>query len=745
MEDNRMERSPNLGTLRSGDWQRLQDWVERFEDAWQGADTVDLEKFLPSAEDALRVTVLAELVKSELEIRCRRGQAVRLDAYLERFPELTRAPDLLPRLLYEEYRVRQMHGDRPALTTYQLRFPDHYGELQKLASAQPVKASVSSKFLAAGGGYNLIKRIGSGGFGEVWLAEAPGGIKAAVKILFRPADHEEAQRELSALELIKEMRHPFLLQTQAYWTTEDRIYVVMELADGSLRDRLKECRQAGAGGVPLAEMLQYFREAADALDFLHDRHVQHRDIKPENILLLQRHAKVADFGLARSQDSRRMVTASGSGTPFYMAPEVWRGRSSIHSDQYSLAVTYAELRLDRRIFSSRELAQLMYDHMQATPDLAPLPEPEQAVLRKALAKEPEERYPSCGVFVRELVEQMADELGRTDPDLAILPARAMQRSRSSSGSTLEALATIRPGQGNTPSALVDVTEKLEEAPSPDRQRGKRQSLWLPLAGLAVVMLAGLAVAFWPRTQTWLPPGEGWQAVSTSGEKTHGWFFADRIARTIDGEQVGFICIRKRPGTDDPPTFYLMEDKVWVGLYRAFVKDDVKDRTWETLANQHNNERFPVYGVPVDEAHRFAVWLGGKLPTRAQWDKAAGRFEQGASEQSGPFEGPWGPGDIAIDRDDPMAVGAARKDRSRFGVRDMAGNGREWTREVTGNLQVPLTNPDRFARVYLRGRGYQDPEPLRFEQLKDHERSARYVPDPKETMDISFRVVVEIEF
>src|SRR5262249_34832430 len=155
--------------------------------------------------------------------------------------------------------------------------------------------------------------------------------------------------------------------------------------------------------------------------------------------LLQRHAKVADFGLAREQGSRHLVTASGSGTPFYMAPEVWRGKSSVHSDQYSLAVTYVELRLDRRPFSSRELAQLMYDHLEQPPDLTPLPDAEQQVLRKALAKEPDQRYPSCTAFVQALEEALAGQLGRTDPDLAVAAAGS-RAGRSGE----ESFGTIRP-------------------------------------------------------------------------------------------------------------------------------------------------------------------------------------------------------------------------------------------------------------------------------------------------------------
>src|SRR5262249_22065188 len=154
-------------------------------------------------------------------------------------------------------------------------------------------------------------------------------------------------------------------------------------------------KQQGREGIPVEELLAYFAEAAEALDFLHKKNVQHRDIKPDNILLLQGHAKVADFGLARLQEGRLLASATSSGTPAYMAPEVWRGKVSHHSDQYSLAATYVELRLGRPLFPSRDLPTLMMDHLQQTPLLAPLPEAEQQVLLKALHKEPAQRYADC--------------------------------------------------------------------------------------------------------------------------------------------------------------------------------------------------------------------------------------------------------------------------------------------------------------------------------------------------------------
>src|SRR5262249_37459863 len=152
-------------------------------------------------------------------------------------------------------------------------------------------------------GYQLMERIGRGAFGDVYRALAPGGVVVAVKRMFRSIDDETSQRERQALEKIRDLRHPFLLQTHSFRAFEDRLVIVMELADGSLEDRLKECRAAGLPGIPEEELLRYFTEAAEALDYLHQQKLSHRDIKPQNLLHLQGHAKVADFGIARTQEN----------------------------------------------------------------------------------------------------------------------------------------------------------------------------------------------------------------------------------------------------------------------------------------------------------------------------------------------------------------------------------------------------------------------------------------------------------
>ncbi len=269
--------------------------------------------------------------------------------------------------------------------------------------------------------YNLIERIGVGTFGEVWRAEAPGGVEVAVKVIFRPVTDDEVKRELESLDLIKCLRHPYLLRTHAYFIADDRLRIAMELADSCLSDRLRECQKAGQSGIPLDELLGYFLETAEALDYLHGERVLHRDVKPDNILLLKGHAKVADFGLARLlQQNRQSVSASGAGTPPYMAPEVWHSRVNPASDQYSLALSYIELRLGRRLKERCNMMDWMFFHLQEAPDLSALGREEKRISLRALAKEPAKRYPTCVAFVEELAGAACDNTPASPiPDVSL--------------------------------------------------------------------------------------------------------------------------------------------------------------------------------------------------------------------------------------------------------------------------------------------------------------------------------------
>jgi hypothetical protein len=496
----------------------------------------------------------------------------------------------------------------------------------------------------------------------------------------------------------------------------------MELADGSLQDRFKEYRAKGQSGIPPEELLAYFSEAAEALDYLRKEKLAHRDIKPQNLLHLKGHAKVADFGVARHQENTVDHTMNVGGTPAYMPPEMWRGDISVHSDQYSFAVAWYEMRTGRRVFDAKTPIDIAQQHLSGTPDVSGVPPAEQQVLLRALAKDPAQRYPGCKEFVQ---------------DLAV---------------------TLRP----------------KAAPPPPSRRMTTMLLTVALTVTASILFAlVLKNLFSVRVDSvrvdWQP--DGWKAVGQGVDKDlNGGTYYRRLVKRVGDEDV-FMVLVKREKATDPPTFYMMENKVWNKLFQQFaadpkvhellqsyedenpgtIKEEWRHGAWNgeavNLGVDGDQERVPVCGVTVTEAYFFAQWLGGKLPTQKQWLKAAGASLDATmpdEENTGPFQGQASDtSDLGVGlRTGPLPVGTARR-AVIHDIHDMAGNGMEWTRNIQNSVSqvVPVDSAVRKdAQVLLMGRNYLEERPLTFKEMRK--------PDAKAYLDttpyISFRVVLERE-
>jgi serine/threonine protein kinase len=272
-------------------------------------------------------------------------------------------------------------------------------------TAPPVEPGAGGSLLLRPGAhplpdYELVKKLGEGGFGEVWHARGPGGMDVALK--FIRLDAHGSALEVRSLEVMKAIRHPNLVSLFGAWDRGSVLILAMELCDRSLQDRLKEVLGQNLPGIPMKELLNYMRDAAHGLDALNEQHVQHRDIKPANLLLLHRGVKVADFGLAKVLEGS-VGGNTGAMTPAYATPECFRGQVTKHSDQYSFAVTYYHLRTGRLLFSG-SFEQVMFRHLTEEPDLAELPRAERAAVARALAKDPEKRWRNCKMFVNELIK-----------------------------------------------------------------------------------------------------------------------------------------------------------------------------------------------------------------------------------------------------------------------------------------------------------------------------------------------------
>ncbi len=256
-------------------------------------------------------------------------------------------------------------------------------------------------------GYRLIERLGGGGFGEVWKAEAPGGMFKAIKFVYgdlEAADEEGARagQEFKALKRVITVRHPFILSVERFDIIDGQLIIVTELADRTLWDRFRECRVQGLPGIPREELHRYLDDTAEALDLMNTEHqLQHLDIKPQNLFLVHNHVKVADFGLVKDLEGM-LASVTGGVTPVYAAPETFEGKVSRFSDQYSLAIVYQELLTGQRPYSGTTLRQLVMQHCQGTPDLKSLPKDDQPIILRALAKHHEDRFPSCRALVQAL-------------------------------------------------------------------------------------------------------------------------------------------------------------------------------------------------------------------------------------------------------------------------------------------------------------------------------------------------------
>jgi serine/threonine-protein kinase len=258
--------------------------------------------------------------------------------------------------------------------------------------------------------YRIDRLLGTGGMAQVFLVDdLKHGRPVAMKVL-RPeiATAVGAERFLHEIRITAALDHPHILPLLDSGDADGLLYYVMPRVEGeSLRERLERERR-----LPLEDALQITREVADALDYAHARGIVHRDIKPENVLLAGRHARVADFGVARALQvaaGERLTEAGLSlGTPLYMSPEVSAGEEAgAGSDIYALGCMLYEMLVGEPPYLGTTAQAIMSKHVtHAIPSPAALrpglPGSVDRAIQRALAKAPEDRFPTAGAFTTAL-------------------------------------------------------------------------------------------------------------------------------------------------------------------------------------------------------------------------------------------------------------------------------------------------------------------------------------------------------
>lgn len=335
------------------------------------------------------------------------------------------------------------------------------------------------------GPYKLIRRIGKGAFGVVWLAEKASAIATTQVAIKIPAeetvDLDAVRREAGVW--VSASGHPNVLPIIDADVYGDHVVIVSEYApDGTLADWLT---QHGGRAPSTEDAVDMMLGVLAGLQHLHKRGIIHRDLKPENILLQGDTPRLADFGIARVLKGTSH-TAAASGTPLYMPPEAFDGKRGEYTDIWSAGVIFYELLAGRLPFEGDGITAIMGAIVSKQPKPIPTCPPYiWAVIEKALAKEPTHRYASAAEMRKALRSNStgdSDEHTRSfDPmgDISTHPTIRAAGTKTSEG--IDTAATIGP------------VATIAQTSGPAR---RSRLVWMAVAAIAVLTVIGGALYFY---------------------------------------------------------------------------------------------------------------------------------------------------------------------------------------------------------------------------------------------------------
>jgi tRNA A-37 threonylcarbamoyl transferase component Bud32 len=300
------------------------------------------------------------------------------------------------------------------------------------------------------GRYEVIRELGRGAMGTVWLARDTALARLVALKTFRLPHREELDPEDSAVLRRRTLReaqragtlsHPNVVtiyDVVEAGPDESSFYIVMEYVEGQGLD----ARMRAEGPMKLSEVAPIVSQIASALDHLHARGIVHRDVKPGNVLITaDGRLKITDFGIARTEDPSQTLDTDVYGTPYYMAPEqIQGGTVDARTDVFALGAVLYEMLTGSRAFPGSTVAEVAHRIVYGNPaeprrDGRPLPATAQQVLQHALAKEPADRYPTAGALAA-AVQDLAEIAGDLDATTAFPRGRWLVGSGPGAGGTM---------------------------------------------------------------------------------------------------------------------------------------------------------------------------------------------------------------------------------------------------------------------------------------------------------------------
>lgn len=292
----------------------------------------------------------------------------------------------------------------------QILIGKHVVVFQDDAAAPPQHAGERKDALRFGH-YEIVRELGHGAMGTVYLARDTIGHRAVALKTLKPAgvDAQELtdmkERFFREAESAKQLHHPAIVKVYEAGEEHGTAYFAMELLDGlTLKDF---CAKRGTVAVKRAVEIAAF--VAEALTYAHAKGVVHRDVKPENIMILSNgDIKITDFGVARLMDSTQTQSGVVLGTPNYMSPEQLIGQKvDGRSDLFSLGVVFYEVLTGVRPFQAKNIAEMLRLHEACNPPApstlrAEIPASVDAIVLRALQRDLEDRYQMGELMAREL-------------------------------------------------------------------------------------------------------------------------------------------------------------------------------------------------------------------------------------------------------------------------------------------------------------------------------------------------------
>ena len=575
--------------------------------------------------------------------------------------------------------------------------------------------------------YEILELLGTGGMAMVYKAyDSRLEREVAIKIIRRNAFPPEVlddmvkrfEREAKSL---ARLSHANIVKVLDYGEYEGSPYLVMEyFPGGTLKEKMDE-------PVSWQEAARLLLPVARGVAYAHDRGIIHRDIKPANILMTEKgDPTLSDFGIAKllQGENKNTMTGSGAavGTPEYMAPEQWTGETSAKSDMYALGTILYEMITGRRPYVADTPGGVFLK--QVTEPLpfpgkftANLPESVEQLLLKTLDKEPGKRYADLEEFIKEIESLLGNsDLSTTEKaDLKKVVEKAQLESAGKE-------------------EKQEQTKAQKAAP-----RSKNIPMYVGIGGGIIVLLliAFFALRNKPAAET--PPAAtstpAAKATSTSdaelaslteptvaaprldigssiisekdgmtllyvpaGEFTMGNYAEDALAdceKSRADAQNDYDCSLELFKDEEPPTiltldaFWIDQTEVTNQMYALCVADGEcaapAYKSSSTNASYFDNPEFtkyPVIQVDWNMAKTYCEWAGRRLPTEAEWEKAA-RGTDGRVY-------PWGfelPNSKLLSYSEGVYIRdtaevAQRPDgRSFYGAYDMAGNVWEWVNSI----------------------------------------------------------------